>query len=211
MAMSDRTINAFLDDLAGSSATPGGGSAAALAGAMGASLVNMVCRLTIGKRRFASDEAELRGVLDEAEGLRRKLAGLADADSQAFDRVMAAYRLPKETQPEQASRQAAIQEALQHAADVPLETASACAQVVNLAHQVVAKINPSAVSDAGAAVLLAEAALQAARLNVAINLSSIEDARFVGETRQSLQDAMGGIAEAKEDVLKYVLEHTKGT
>jgi formiminotetrahydrofolate cyclodeaminase len=208
MAMSDRTINAFLDDLAGSSATPGGGSAAALAGGMGAALVSMVCRLTIGKRRFAADEAELRGVLDEAEGLRRTLAGLADADSQAFDRVMAAYRMPKETQPEQAARQAAIQAALQHAADVPLETAGACAQVVKLAHQVVAKINPSAVSDAGAAVLLAEAGLRGAQLNVAINLSSIEDAGFVGETRQSLQQAMAGSAAAKEDVFKYVLEHT---
>jgi formiminotetrahydrofolate cyclodeaminase len=179
-----------------------------LAGAMGAALVSMVCRLTIGKRRFAEHEAELRGVLDQAEGLRRRLAGLADADSQAFEGVMAAYRMPKETQPEQASRRAFIQEALQHAAEVPLETAGACAQVVKLAHQVVAKISPSAVSDAGAAVLLAEAGLQGAQLNVAINLSSIEDAGFVEETRQSLQQAMAGIAAAKEDVLKYVLEHT---
>jgi formiminotetrahydrofolate cyclodeaminase len=208
MAISEQTVHALLDDLAGSSATPGGGSAAALAGAMGAALVSMVCRLTIGKRRFADAEDELRGVLDQAEGLRRQLTDLANADSRAFDQVMAAYRLPKETQQEQAFRQASIQKALHQAADVPLATATACACVVKLAHQVISKINPSAVSDAGAAVLLAEAGLQGAQLNVAINLSSIEDAHFVQETRQSLQKALAGIAPAKEYVLKYVLEHT---
>jgi formiminotetrahydrofolate cyclodeaminase len=208
MGMSDQTVQALLDDLAGASATPGGGSAAALAGAMGAGLVCMVCRLTIGKRRFADAAEELRGVLDEAEGLRRQLTDLANADSRAFEQVMAAYRLPKETQPEQAFRKASIQQSLQKAADVPLATATACARVVKLGHQVISKINPSAVSDAGAAVLLAEAGLQGAQLNVAINLSSIEDSRFVGEMRQSLQKVMAGIVAAKEDVLKYVLEHT---
>jgi formiminotetrahydrofolate cyclodeaminase len=208
MAMSDQTVQALLDDLAGSSATPGGGSAAALAGAMGAGLVSMVCRLTIGKRRFANAEEELRGVLDEVERLRRQLIDLANADSRAFEQVMAAYRLPKETQPEQTFRKASIQEALQKAADVPLATVIACARVAKLGHQVISKINPSAVSDAGAAVLLAEAGLQGAQLNVVINLSSIEDSHFVEEKRQSLQTAVAGIAAAKEDVLKYVLEHT---
>jgi formiminotetrahydrofolate cyclodeaminase len=115
MALKDTRIQVFLEELAGSSATPGGGSASALAGAMGAGLVGMVCRLTIGKKRFTNVEDELRRVLEEAEALRQQLSDLADADIQAFDQVMAAYRLPKETQEDQAARQAAIQRALQAA------------------------------------------------------------------------------------------------
>jgi formiminotetrahydrofolate cyclodeaminase len=207
MAIKDKRIEVLLEELAGSSATPGGGSAAALAGAMGAALLGMVCNLTIGKKRFADVEDELQEVLEEAQALRHQLASLADADTRAFDQVMAAYRLPKETQEEQITRRAAIQAALQGATQVPLETATACARVVKLVAQVIAEINPNALSDAGAGALLAEAGLKGAQLNVAINLAAIHDPEFVRETQQDLDKALSSADHQKEHVFAYVLEH----
>jgi formiminotetrahydrofolate cyclodeaminase len=206
MAHKDKRVQVFLEELAAASATPGGGSAAALAGAVGAGLVGMVCGLTIGRKRFADVEDELRAVLEEAETLRIRLTELADADTQAFDQVMAAYRLPTETQEEQAARQAAIQGALQGATQVPLETAGACATVVVLAAQVIEKINPNALGDAGTAALLAEAGLKSAQLNVAINLAGIHDPEFVRETQEGLRGILAGASEAKERVFAYVLD-----
>ena len=207
MTIADERVQVFLEKLAGPSATPGGGSAAALAGAMGAALVGMVCNLTVGKKRFADVEDELRGVLDETETVRRELTNLADADTQAFDQVMAAYRLPKETQEEQTARQAAIQAALRQATQIPLETAIACAAVLKLTAQVIAIINPNVLSDAGAAALLAEAGLRGAQLNVAINLADIQDPIFVEETQQQLDRVLSGVQQEKESVFAYVLEH----
>jgi formiminotetrahydrofolate cyclodeaminase len=206
MPFKDRSIQDFLDELASSSATPGGGTAAALAGAMGAALLGMVCELTVGKKELANAAKELHPVIEEAEMLRRGLADLADADSQAFNQVMAAYRLPKGTPEEQTSRREAIQDALRHAAQVPLDTATACARVVKLANQVICKINPNAVSDAGAAALLGEAGLRAAQVNVMINLSSIKDLEFVREKRRALEEVLAGTDKEKERVLKSVLE-----
>jgi formiminotetrahydrofolate cyclodeaminase len=206
MTHKDKRIQAFLEELAGSSATPGGGSAAALAGAMGAGLVSMVCRLTIGRKRFADVENEVWGVLEEAEALRVRLTDLADADTRAFEQVMAAYRLSKETQERQAARRDAIQAALQGATRVPLETARACGAVVRLAAQVIAIINPNALSDAGAAALLAEAGLRVAQLNVAINLGAIDDPVFVQKAQEDLGQVLSGIDQEKERVFAYVLE-----
>lgn len=207
MTHKDKRVNVFLEELASSSATPGGGSAAALAGAMGAGLVGMVCRLTIGRKRFADVEDELRGVLNEAETLRLRLTDLADADTQAFDQVMAAYRLPKETPAEQTVRQTAIQSALQGATQVPLETARACGTVIKLAAQVIEKINPNALSDAGAAALLAQAGLKGAQLNVAINLADINDPIFVQKTNEDLHRILSGTDQEKERVFAFVLGH----
>jgi formiminotetrahydrofolate cyclodeaminase len=167
----------------------------------------MVCRLTIGRKRFADVEDELRGVLEEAGAVRLRLTDLADADSRAFDQVMAAYRLPKGTRAEQAVRRTAIQAALQAATQTPLETARACATVVRLAAQVIEKINPNALSDAGAAALLAEAGLRGAQLNVAINLADINDPIFVAETQEDLGGILSGVDQEKEHVFAYVLHH----
>jgi formiminotetrahydrofolate cyclodeaminase len=207
MSVKHKQIQELLEELASGSATPGGGSAAALAGAMGAALVSMVCKLTSGKPRFAAVQDELQGVLAEAEFLWRRLADLAEADSRAFDQVMAAYRLPKETPEEQTQRHAAVQSALQQATQVPLETAEACASVVRLAVQVIAKINPSTLSDAGAAALLGEAGLRAAQINVMTNLAAIHDLAFVQAKQQALNALLTDIEQAKERVVAYVVEH----
>jgi formiminotetrahydrofolate cyclodeaminase len=206
MAHKDKQVGVFLEELAASSATPGGGAAAALAGAMGAGLVGMACRLTIGRGRFADVADELSAVLEEAETLRIRLTELADADSEAFDQVMAAFRLPKETEAEGAARGAAVQSALRTATRVPLETARACATVIALAAQAIEKINPNALGDAGVAALLADAGLKSAQLNVAINLADIHDPKFTRETEGDLRGILAGAGEAKERVFAYVLD-----
>ena len=205
MEIREYCVQAFLDELASPSPAPGGGSAAALAGAMSAALIGMVCRVTIGKPRFAAVEGELRAVLEEAEALRQQLADLAEADTQAFNQVMAAHRLAKETDEQQATRQVAIQMALRQATRIPLETASACAATLRLVGRVIAQINPNALSDAGVAALLAEAGLRGAHLNVAVNLAGIQDAEFVQAAQQELGRALESAEQEKERVVAYVL------
>jgi formiminotetrahydrofolate cyclodeaminase len=200
MDIKGSSIQAFLDELAGPSATPGGGAAAALAGAISAALLGMVCNLTIGRPRFAAAEDDLRAALAEAETLRRQLAALAEADTHAFNQVMAAYRLPQD-----GDKEAAIQSALKQATQVPLETAIACAAALRLVGRVIARINPNALSDAGTAALLAEAGLRGAQFNVAVNLAGIQDAGFVQEARQALARALEGAEQERERVVAYVL------
>jgi len=205
MQIKEQSVQTFSDQLASSSPTPGGGSAAAVTGTIAAALVSMVCNLTLGKKRFAEVEDELRAVLEQAEALRHKLADLADADTHAFDQVMAAYRLPRETDEERVARENAIQAALRQATQTPLETAIACATVVQLTGQVIDKINPSAVSDAGSAALLAEASLRGAQLNVVINLAGIHDAGFVQAKQRELDRVLDNTSQEKERIFSYAL------
>src|SRR5512136_2942856 len=156
------SIQAFLDELASSSATPGGGTAAAMAGAASAALIGMVCNLTIGRPRFAAAEDDLRAALAQAGALRGQLTALTEADTDAFNQVMAAYRLPKDSDEQQSARQAAIQTALKQATHVPLETATACATALHLVGRITTAVNPNALSDAGTAAVLAEAGLRGA-------------------------------------------------
>jgi formiminotetrahydrofolate cyclodeaminase len=205
MDIKGSSIQAFLDELASSSATPGGGSAAALAGAASAALIGMVCNLTVGRPRFAAAEGDLRAALAQAETLRGQLTALIEADTSAFNQVMAAYRLPKDSDEQQNARQAAIQAALKHATQVPLETATACAAALRLVSRIIAHINPNALSDAGTAAVLAEAGLRGAQFNVAVNLAGIQDAEFVQGARQKLAQALEGADEERERVIAYVL------
>ncbi len=205
MDIKGSSIQTFLDQLASSSATPGGGTAAALAGAASAALIGMVCNLTIGRPRFAAAEDDLRAALAQAETLRERLTALAEADTNAFNQVMAAYRLPKGGDEQQIARQAAIQTALKQATQVPLETAIACAAALRLVGRIIAHINPNALSDAGTAAMLAEAGLRGAQFNVAVNLAGIQDAEFVQGARQALAQALEGAGEERERVIAYVL------
>lgn len=182
MALIDRSLAQLLGELSRGSPTPGGGSAAALAGSLAAALVAMVCELTLGKRGYEAVEEEMRRTLARAALLRDELAELIEQDVQAFDGVMAAYRLPEGER----GRAKAIESALKRASEVPLATAERCLEVLELAELAAAKGNKSALSDAGAAGWLARAGLETALLNVAANLSSIEDETFrrEGERRQ---------------------------
>ena len=171
----------FLDEVAAANAAPGGGSAAAYAGALGAALVSMVAGLTIGKKKYIKVEAEMQAVLVQAEELRKELTDAVEDDSAAFEAVMAALKLPKETNEEQQTRQAAIMIATLKAAHVPLDTVAHSVKVMELAALCARDGNLNAISDAMSASALAHAALNAAGYNVKINLNSLED-KAAGET-----------------------------
>ncbi len=169
MEMMEQSCSRFLAELAGKAPVPGGGGTAALVGAAGVALGNMVGSLTTGKKKYTAVEADIQALNARAETLRRELEALVQADAEAFAPLAAAYSLPKET-PEQAAHKAAVLEgALDAAAAVPLQIMEKCAEGIALAGQYAAKGSVLAVSDAGCAAALCKAALQAASLNVFIN------------------------------------------
>ncbi len=201
-----QTIGTFLDELASSASTPGGGAASALAGAMGAALVSMVANLTIGRPKYAAVEEDMRRLLATAEAARVELTTLAALDARVFDQVMAAYRLPKETEEQKAQRRGAIQTALKEATQIPLRVAEQAVLVLELACEVAEKGNVNVISDAGAGAVLADAALETAALNVAINLALIKDEAFVEEAKQRLEGYRARRDELKPRALATVSE-----
>lgn len=177
------SIDAFTEALASDAATPGGGSAAALSGALAASLVAMVANLT------AEQTETLAQIAADAESRRQSLVRLVDDDAAAFDRVLAAFRLPKETPELKEARSREIQAAYRAAADVPLAVCREALEILALAGQVAELGNPNAVSDAGVAALLAASALEGAALNVEINLGSIKDESYRNEAERTVLEA----------------------
>jgi formiminotetrahydrofolate cyclodeaminase len=200
----DKTIHQFLDDLASKSATPGGGSAAAIMGAMGAALVSMVCNLTIGKKNYEAVEPEMKELLTKAENLRAQLMDMVRADVEVFDKVMGAYGLPKETQEQKTARSQQIQSALQEATDVPIACAKACAEVIRLSKIVAEKGNRNVVSDAGVAVVAGYAALKSAALNVYVNAGAIKDEKFVSSRLAELNGILSGMDLLNEEIFQTV-------
>jgi len=197
-------IEPFLDALASSKATPGGGSAAAIIGAMGAALVSMVCNLTIGKKKYADVEGEMKEVLHKAEALRHKLTGMIEDDVKAFDQVMAAYGMAKETDAEKATRDKAIQAALKQATEVPLRCCHAARDVIDLAAIASEKGNLNVISDAGVGVLAAYAALRSAALNVFTNAKIITDKAFAEAKVKELEKLLAGAEAATEKAYEVV-------
>lgn len=175
MELINLSCEAFLEDLAGSAPAPGGGGAAALVGAAGAALGNMVGSLTVGKKKYAAVEADILILNRRAAALRKRLEGLVQADADAFTPLAAAYKLPKETPEQQAHKAAVLETALEGACAVPLEIMSACCEGITLAAEYAEKGSVMAVSDAGCAALFCKAALQAAGLNVSINTRLMAD------------------------------------
>ena len=204
MTLTDKPVTEFIDQLASKAPTPGGGSTAALAGAIGAALVSMVCNLTIGKKGYEAAEEPMSGLLRRSESLRARLMALVEEDVAAFGAYSRAMKLPKETDDDRAARTAAIQAALKEATRVPLEIARAAAEVIDLCRPCAENGYKWAVSDAGVAVLVAEAAVRAAALNVLINLGSLKDEAFVAESRAALDEIVGGTAEEREETYRYV-------
>jgi len=170
---------AFLDELAAATPTPGGGSAAAYSAAAAAALVGMVARLTLGKKKYAEVEERMQAIAQQADALCQKMKSAVVRDAQAFEAVMSAMRMPKETAAEQQARQEALQAATVQAASVPLEVAQGAVEALQLAAEVVARGNLNAISDGGSAAAQAQAALRGAALNVRINLQGLEDADMV--------------------------------
>lgn len=175
MELMNLSCKAFLEDLASNAPIPGGGGAAALVGAAGAALGNMVGSLTIGKKKYAAVEADILVLNRRAAALRKRLEGLVQADADAFIPLAAAYKLPKETPKQQAHKAAVLEAALEGACAVPLEIMSACCEGIALAAEYAEKGSVMAVSDAGCTALFCKAALQAAGLNVSINTRLMAD------------------------------------
>jgi formiminotetrahydrofolate cyclodeaminase len=197
-------IGAFLDALASNAPAPGGGSVAALAGAMAAGLVSMVCALTVGKKQFAAIEDEVRGVHARSEALRHEFQHLAAKDIEVFGRLSAAYKLPRTTEADAATRQAAIQQVTRQATEVPLRIAQAAASILPLCTALAPRVSRLVVSDVGVAAVLARAAVQSAILNIEINLSGLEDQLFTRETRAQVEDLTIGLSEETEGIIAIV-------
>lgn len=203
-------LDNFLTLLSSDAPAPGGGSVSALAGAISAALLEMVCRLTVGRPRYAAADAYLRPLLAQMPNLRQQLLQWMDDDTAAYHRVMAAYALPKGNDSEKAARQAAIQAALQDATEVPLQVAAACATLLDYAQTVIEQGNPNAASDGAVGALLAEAGLRGAALNVLINLGGIHDQVFAATTRERLDALLAGRAALKEAILQAVQQRLTG-
>lgn len=184
--MREGSVQEWLAELASAAPAPGGGAAAAMDAAVAAALVAMVCNLTIGKPRYAEHEATMTEALAHADVLREQALSLAAADAEAFDKVAAAYRLPKETEADKQARSAAIQAALAGAADVPLRTAALAAEVIGLARRILDGANVNVISDVAVAAASARAALTAAAINVEVNLAALHDAEQRAELAAAL-------------------------
>ncbi len=177
-------LEGFIDQVASSSPAPGGGSVSAACGALAGALSSMVCRLTIGKKRFKEVEDELKGILEKAEEIRKQMEEFIVKDAESFDKVMDAFKLPKYTDEEKEKRNQAIQEATKGAISVPLQVMEKGLLAMKLSQIVVEKGNPNMISDAGVSALTARTAVEGAYLNVRINLNSIENQDFVTSTKE---------------------------
>ena len=191
MALTRLPLVEFLDALRSSHPTPGGGSAAALAGALGAALLQMGASLPRPAAETSADREALADLGRRCGRLSDQLATLVDRDSEAYDGVMAAYRMPRGTDAEKAERRVRIQQALADAAAAPLDVMRCCAEAAGLADAIARLGNPSAASDAGVARELIGAALRGARLNVEINLEQIDDRGLVERTRAEVARLAG--------------------
>lgn len=197
MSFSEQTLSKFNENIAAGTPTPGGGSVAALAGATGAALGEMVCNLTVGKDEYAEVEDEFIEIRGSLAAHRQRLQELADEDSEAFDEVMAAFK----TQ-EGEGREEAIEEASKLAAEVPLETAEECLAVLEKTVPIAQKGNVNSVTDAGTGALMAYAGLQSALYNVEINMDSIGDEEFV----ESLMTDVSELRRDSEKAIEIVKE-----
>jgi formiminotetrahydrofolate cyclodeaminase len=195
-------LQTYLDDAASGKPAPGGGSVSACVGALGAALVAMVCNLTIGKEKFAAVESEMKELVAKADAVRAWLQLLLQEDTEAYEGVIAAYRLPQDTDEQKVARKQAVQAGLIVAANVPLDICRAALEVCRLATTAARLGNPAAITDAGIGALLGEAAAVGAALNVRINLGSIEDCDYGQRAADELRRILDETAALRAEVLR---------
>jgi len=174
----------FVDLLASDAPAPGGGSAAALEGALGAALTAMVCNLTVGKKKYAEYEAVAVEAQKKAEGLKARFVDVMDRDTEAFNVVSAAFGMPKATDEEKAARSAAIQKGLEGCTKTPFEMMELSVEALELTRSILGKSNDSAASDLGVSALSLRAAIQGAWLNVLINIGSLKNKELAEDYRK---------------------------
>jgi len=200
MPMTSHPVHDYLEKLAGKLPAPGGGSAAALAGALGAAAGAMVANFTVGNEKYAAVEAEIRAHLEAIEEARAEMERLVDEDVKAYGAVSAAYAMPRGTEEEKTARTAAIQEALQTAAAVPRALADQCAALAQHLPPLLEKGNSNLVSDVGVAARLSEAACECAWLNVEVNLAFMKNQQFVAKARAETEALLGKVRETCRQV-----------
>jgi methenyltetrahydrofolate cyclohydrolase len=203
--LTDKPVTTFLDELASDAPAPGGGSVAAISGALGSALISMVCNLTLGKKGYENVQGDIQDLLARSEALRAELTALVEKDVAAYTGYSVAAKMPRATDEEKAERAKAMQAALKTATDVPLQIAEAAVKVMDLCMEAAEKGNKWAVSDAGVAVLMAEAALRSAALNVLINLGSLKDAAFATDRRARLESLLEGKGVMRDEIYDYVV------
>jgi formiminotetrahydrofolate cyclodeaminase len=199
----------YMDDLATKKPAPGGGSAAAAAGALGVSLLSMVANFTVGKDKYKDVEAEVQEVLSSSEKLRTELQKLIDEDVVAYKEVSAAYKMPKESEQEKTARSEAIQMALKQAMSVPLAICRNLYEAISLCEPLLEKGNVNLVSDVGVAAELIAGGFASAVLNVEINLAGIKDPDMVSKIRDELSSKEKQIRTTKEKVVRQTKEKIK--
>jgi len=191
-------LTTYLEDLASNKPAPGGGSAAALAGALGAALGSMVANFTVGKEKFAAVEEQTRKALEECERLRGELGGLIQADVEAYGKYAAATGLPRSSEEEKAHRAAAIQQAMKAAAAVPMEVCRKCQEILEVSRQLLEIGNPNLVSDVGCAAELAYAAMRSALLNVEVNHAFIKDETYIKAQKEELAPLLSSAEQIRD-------------
>ncbi len=196
MNLVDLTLNEFVEKLAGDSPTPGGGSAAALAGGLGAALCSMAARLTLGREKYRDVWEEMERIRDASDKHSRRLLELMESDTEAYNQVMVAFKLPKEDQDQKIVRRQAIQRANIQAALVPMETLRRVADLVELVGEALDKGNPNCISDVGVAAQLIRASAMGAAYNVRINLSGTSDEDFSARLKTEVNELLARITNA---------------
>ena len=206
--LTDLSLSDFLDRLASGAPAPGGGAAAALAGASAAALGSMVCNLTLGKQELADVAPEIQQLLEETEALRAGLEFGVDADSEAFGRLAAAYKMPRDNDAQRNARVSAIRRASIDAARAPLEVGRLCTRVLDICTRLAEIGNPRVLTDVVVAAFLARAALHSAAANVEVNLPSIKGDAFWDEARRELEHLLDGREAQVKTILARVSHRT---
>ena len=203
--MTEKPVRVFLDELASDAPAPGGGSVAALAGALGAALISMVSNFTIGREKYAAVQDEISTLLKKSESLRQELTDLIEEDIRVYTETSQIMKMPRDTEEQKQARAKALDKARKAATDVPMRVAGACAAVMELCRPAAEKGNTNLVSDAGVGILMAEAGLRSAALNVLINLGSIKDEAFVKENREKLNNLLKGKPALRDEIYALVV------
>ena len=201
--LAELSIKEFLKEAASSSPVPGGGSAAALSAALAAGLSEMVAGLTVGRKGFEEFDEEMKKIATSAAILRDRCSENIDRDAESYNQVIAAFRMPKDSEVETKVRNEAIQAALKHAALVPLETARQAFEIVELAEKVVQNGNPNAITDGVVAAMLARTAVLSGLYNVKINLTSINDNDFVADLSKQVDQLKEEIFRKEREILLH--------
>jgi len=204
-----KTVGNYLDELSTDTPTPGGGNVAALCGVLASSLGMMVCNLTIGKKKFVEVEAELIAMKNKLVGIKEKFRQLAQKDNEAFDKVMLAYKMVKDTEEHQTERSNAIEDATINAAMVPAEVVTTGMELLPLLETIIQKGNQNSLSDAGVAVSLTKTAVEGAFLNIAINCSSLSNQTFANEILIREEMKYEEIKERTAQIISSILKKMK--